>query len=274
MGEAAPPKDISPWLLPKSDLYVITTQECVYKTANGSSCEQDWFKVVSDTLGSDYARVHGLSLLNIRMAVFVHRKHAHKIHHVEAASLPTGIGNVIGNKGGVAVSFFFNESSFCFIGCHLAAREERLEERNNNYKAIFKGLQLEGLRETPFDLTSFYDHVFWAGDLNYRINMTRESAVNLALANEVDQLLETDQLLDEMKNERVFCGFHEPPIHFVPTYRYDRGASTYSHEVSAKLLKSFFLGYKRLFFFPRKIGLLLTATGYSGCPFPTTTCNL
>ena len=89
------------------DLYVITTQECAYKPSNGNSCEQDWFKVVGEALGSDYVFVDGLSLLMIRLVIFVHKKHANKIHHIAAASEATGIGNVIGNKGKKKNFFFF-----------------------------------------------------------------------------------------------------------------------------------------------------------------------
>jgi hypothetical protein len=89
------------------DLYVITTQECQYKPSNGNSCEQDWFKVVGEALGSDYVFVEGLSLLMIRLVIFVHKKHANKIHQIATASEATGIGNVIGNKGNFFIKIFF-----------------------------------------------------------------------------------------------------------------------------------------------------------------------
>ena len=31
-----------------------------------------------------------------------------------------------GNKGAVGISFFLGSTSFCFINCHLAARNERV----------------------------------------------------------------------------------------------------------------------------------------------------
>jgi len=43
------------------------------------------------------------------------------------------------NKGAVGVSFCFEETPFCFVCSHLAARAERLEERRDNYARIIKG---------------------------------------------------------------------------------------------------------------------------------------
>lgn len=78
------------------------------------------------------------------------------------------MGGVMGNKGGVAASFVYRDAtSFAFVGCHLAARASRVRQRGEDYMNICKGLHL-GDRGAQF-LHQFH-HVFWAGDLNYRID--------------------------------------------------------------------------------------------------------
>lgn len=77
-----------------------------------------------------------------------------------------------------------------------------------------------------------FDYLFWCGDLNYRVNMEREQALNLIETNQMEKLFTHDQLQQEMKENRVFSGFFEEPITFKPTYRYNRGNRTYSSEKS------------------------------------------
>jgi len=48
--------------------------------------------------------------------------------------------------------------------------QAEIEHRRANYVEILQGIQL-GLR--GIDLTNQWDHVFWMGDLNYRIDMER-----------------------------------------------------------------------------------------------------
>ena len=121
-------------------------------------------------MGPNYLKIAGLSLLAIRLVVFVRRQHWNKVTNVEKASEATGIGilshththnthnarthytskstlfvgNVIGNKGGVGISFHFYETRLCFVNSHLAARidETRNKQRFQNYRDIVKGLKL------------------------------------------------------------------------------------------------------------------------------------
>lgn len=132
MGEATPPSDNLESWIPKDryDIYVINTQESQYipksrtgNNTNNSSCQSDWFDAVISHLGKNYIKIAGLSLLSIFLIVLVKREHFYRITQVETGSFATGIGGVIGNKGGVAISFKFNETSFCFVGSHLAARQ-------------------------------------------------------------------------------------------------------------------------------------------------------
>lgn len=68
------------------------------------------------------------------------------------------------------------------------------------------------------------------GDLNYRIDtMGRDSVVSAVKANNLSKLLERDQLLASKRKNPWFRlrAFHELPITFAPTYKYDVGTDSY-----------------------------------------------
>lgn len=44
---------------------------------------------------------------------------------VQVSQVRTGIGNALGNKGGVGISFFFGNISLCFINSHLTSGNEK-----------------------------------------------------------------------------------------------------------------------------------------------------
>lgn len=66
-----------------------------------------------------------------------------------------------------------------------------------------------------------FSHIFWIGDLNYRIadNIPRQMFDTTDFSN----ILKSDQLYQEMQKRRVFKGYTEGPITFRPSYRYDPG---------------------------------------------------
>lgn len=68
------------------------------------------------------------------------------------------------------------------------------------------------------------------GDMNYRIDvMGRDSVIRAIRENNLSRLLEGDQLLVSKKRNPGFRlrAFHEAPITFAPTYKYDVGSDQY-----------------------------------------------
>ena len=67
------------------------------------------------------------------------------------------------------------------------------------------------------------------GDLNYRIDHTRDSIINRIKNNDLGPLLERDQLLVERKRNPGFRlrVFQEGALTFAPTYKYDVGTDVY-----------------------------------------------
>ena len=68
------------------------------------------------------------------------------VSNVETAYLPTGIAKLIGNKGGVAISFRILNTSYLFLSCHLAARPSRLNIRIQNYLELVNKIKLGNKR--------------------------------------------------------------------------------------------------------------------------------
>ena len=61
---------------------------------------------------------------------------------LEAHSDAAGIGNVLGNKGAVAVAVTVRSTRLLFICAHFAAHEKQLQQRNAEAARIRAGLFL------------------------------------------------------------------------------------------------------------------------------------
>ena len=144
------------------------------KRAITSRAGSHFASLVHSHLGSeDYFLVRECELMQMRLFVFARTEHRPRISHVEYASQATGIGGVVGNKGGVAVSLKFQDIRLCFLSCHLAAHRKFLAERNRDCEDVLNMLQKK-LATPSASYLSDWDYVFFFGDLNYRL--TKEEA--------------------------------------------------------------------------------------------------
>ncbi|XP_049978550.1 phosphatidylinositol 3,4,5-trisphosphate 5-phosphatase 2 isoform X2 [Alexandromys fortis] len=172
----------------------------------------------------DYRPIAMQSLWNIKVAVLVKPEHENRISHVSTSSVKTGIANTLGNKGAVGVSFMFNGTSFGFVNCHLTSGNEKTTRRNQNYLDILRLLSLGDRQLSAFDISLRFTHLFWFGDLNYRLDMDIQEILNYISRREFEPLLRVDQLNLEREKHKVFLRFSEEEISFPPTYRYERGS--------------------------------------------------
>uniref|UniRef100_A0A8B9F6Y4 phosphatidylinositol-3,4,5-trisphosphate 5-phosphatase n=1 Tax=Amazona collaria TaxID=241587 RepID=A0A8B9F6Y4_9PSIT len=235
MGSTPPPRSIASWLTSKGlgrtqdettaciphDIYVIGTQE-------NSLGDREWVEFLRASLKTlmaiDYRVVALQCLWSIKIVVLVKPEHERRISHVHTSSVKTGIANTLGNKGAVGVSFLFNGTSFGFVNCHLASGSEKTHRRNQNYSDILHSLVLGDKRLGGFDLTLRFTHLFWFGDLNYRLDMDVQDTLAHISKKEFEALLAVDQLNLEREKNKVFLRFSEGDISFPPTYRYERGS--------------------------------------------------
>ncbi|TNN50818.1 Phosphatidylinositol 3,4,5-trisphosphate 5-phosphatase 2B [Liparis tanakae] len=167
MGGSPPPRSLQSWVtccglghtpddstafLPH-DIYALGTQE-------NPQGEKEWTEHIKATLRShthiDFKQVAVQSLWNMRLAVFVKPEHESRVSHVNTASVKTGLGNT----------------------------------RNQNVVDILRLLSLGDRQLAAFDISLRFAHLFWCGDLNYRLDLDVQ----------------------------------EEKIAFPPTYRYERGS--------------------------------------------------
>lgn len=73
------------------------------------------------------------------------------------------------------------------------------------------------------------DLLVWFGDLNYRIDISHDDAIELIQRHQIDSLLTQDQLRTEMSAGRTFNGMREGLIRFVPSYKFDPGSQGFEY---------------------------------------------
>ncbi|GAB9471951.1 Inositol polyphosphate 5-phosphatase [Globisporangium polare] len=283
MHAKRPVDDLRLWIpLNKYHVVAVGSEECVNSIAKSVvfTSKRQWEALLKDTLGAEYVLVCSHSLTAIHNVVFVHESVLPLLSSIQSDAVATGLGNQLGNKGGVGIAFVIGRTSFAFVNCHFDAHQHNTEKRNGNFHRInqelrlFPGKQgvpsatassisahptssavtgqasLDGLGRTTtsrFSMTSSsgnnaatavqvgkkravsecFDRVFWFGDLNYRVNGTRRMVDLLLLHNKHDVLRFNDQLQIEMAKGHVFNHFKEGPLHFRPTYKFDKHSNVY-----------------------------------------------
>ncbi|XP_057872973.1 type IV inositol polyphosphate 5-phosphatase 11 [Cryptomeria japonica] len=225
------------------DFYVVGLQEAPHV---------DIASFIQKALGRNYSMVRAATMQSLRLYIFGRKSLDSLIRDVRVDKIKGGgLGGVVGRqKGAVAISFDFINTSFIFISCHLAPHQSNVEERNSQYQRISQtifsdstsrmhspclqspnrltdplGLKKESKVISPTSLETS-DVVVWLGDLNYRIEGSRNSVGSLINQN-FQQLRAKDQLSREAEKGEIFHGFCEGPLSFRPTYKYDIGTDDY-----------------------------------------------
>ncbi|XP_023179530.1 type II inositol 1,4,5-trisphosphate 5-phosphatase isoform X2 [Drosophila hydei] len=230
---------LRPWLAcgeKAPDIYAIGLQE-LETTAkamlNGNQMQMyatQWVRKILENLhnGVEYEELQSVRLYGIMLIIIVRKQLRQHIVRCRVNSVARGVFKTLGNKGGVAVSFQLNEANICFVNSHLAAHMGNVAERNDDYKAIDMSMRFE---ENGLQLRTIndHDHIFWLGDLNYRIQepIGQQRPGPMSDAQTFELMLQFDQLRMEMSYDRCFKGYTEGEIKFAPTYKYDVGTDTY-----------------------------------------------
>jgi len=165
----------------------------------------------------------------------------------------------MGNKGAVCIRMRLHDSTFCFVSSHLAAHRGNVEGRNNDFASIMAKSAFSGEGESLTEGDSggrpkrqltvsrplgLLDHEFiiWLGDLNYRVDARVPVETVMGLCKDakrnqgaLQSLLRDDQLRKERTEGRVFDGFEEANIQFLPTYKFIPGTSRYDDRPDKKM---------------------------------------
>eukprot|EP01080_Neovahlkampfia_damariscottae_P009143 gene9143-1231_t len=169
-----------------------------------------------------YTKIISHQLVGLYSIICIKNEHVPFISPVRWSQI--GFGSYgLGNKGCIAYQFELYKKTFCFINTHFESGQNKIKERNENYDQIINDNLFDNPKFSPLK----QDFVYFFGDFNYRLNLTREEVLNLIEKKKYSTLMEYDQLTKEKFKNGVFKNFEEEEIDFPPTYRLDRGTNTY-----------------------------------------------
>ncbi|KAJ3738647.1 Endonuclease/exonuclease/phosphatase [Lentinula detonsa] len=184
-----------------------------------------------------YSVVHTESMVGLFTCVMVKNTEKAAVRDVAINTVKRGMGGRYGNKGGILSRFLIDDSSLCFVNCHLAAGQDAVRARNADAAGMLEqqflfpaaGERLAFVGGGDGSMVLDHEIVFINGDMNYRIAQRRDAITAAVRANEHESLFAHDQLLKEIRYNRAcrFRFFTEGPIAFAPTYKYDRRSDVY-----------------------------------------------
>eukprot|EP00934_Nitzschia_sp_Nitz4_P008847 Nitzschia sp. Nitz4//scaffold124_size66437//58765//65003//NITZ4_006121-RA/size66437-processed-gene-0.51-mRNA-1//-1//CDS//3329534582//8837//frame0 len=217
---------------------VVTEQEILnaMENRNTSFLRQ----MVQGVLGDAYFQIADEQRGQMRLHLWAMRRVAKEVKDVKINGANTGIGNVLANKGGIAMTVHWKNTRISFVSAHLAAHEGEsyFINRCENIRSI--------LRESKtFETSSLLDvatsshHTFFFGDLNFRTKMGEDHTVSTDDRKLVDDLIELkdygtlygfDELQEGLAKEALLVGFETPPCDFPPTFKVERQAGIHYKE--------------------------------------------
>jgi hypothetical protein len=159
--------------------------------------------------------------------------------HVEGAHtalIPTGLGGLSGNKGGIAFRLSVAGFPLVFVNMHLPSGNgsDSREQRNLAFADVLRGAAKEFANAgLPVPLERHATFCF--GDLNYRLTMPNREVRWRMSCRDWRTLLCADQLLAQLgEPTSVFAAWDEAEIEFRPTYKYDVGTSRFDTSDKAR----------------------------------------
>ncbi|ORY78942.1 Endonuclease/exonuclease/phosphatase [Protomyces lactucae-debilis] len=205
-------------------------------------------KQVAISSTDTYQLIQVKQLVGLFSCVFVKESLLKHTTSVDATVVKTGLKGRYGNKGGIIIRMTLDDTSICFVNCHLAAGQKHVMARNNDIFSILDQAALPAGTSSQLDRHVFsgggdgsmvLDHevCILNGDLNYRINGRRTHVIQQIKEGKLSKLLEADQLLIELKRNPThrLRSFQEQTIRFPPTYKYDPGSDQYDTSEKARV---------------------------------------
>ena len=193
-----------------------------------------------------YTVLHSENLVGLFSIVFVKSALLPRIRDATIYTIKTGLGGRYGNKGAIVSRFILDDSSMCFLNCHLAAGQHNVRRRNADVRdiveytrsnSLFRQGDLAYVHNGNGSLVLDNEFCIVAGDLNYRLNLKRDYVIDMVEQQRYNELLNSDQLLDELHNNPMFrwSGFQEAPIKFAPTYKFNRMTNEWDSSEKARV---------------------------------------
>ncbi|KAI3964533.1 hypothetical protein MKW92_051158 [Papaver armeniacum] len=180
-----------------------------------------------------YVRIVSKQMVGIYVSIWVRRRLRRHVNNLKVSPVGVGLMGYMGNKGSVSVSMSLFQTRLCFVCSHLTSghKEGDDQRRNSDVYEILKRTQFSSLLAADqVETIPSHDQIFWFGDLNYRLNMLDAEVRKLVAKKQWDGLINSDQLIKELRSGRVFDGWNEGAIDFPPTYKYEFYSDRYVGE--------------------------------------------
>ncbi|KAA8568875.1 hypothetical protein EYC84_007854 [Monilinia fructicola] len=221
------------------DLLVLSLQEIApipYSLIGGSFLVpyfnrfHDAVEKASKKLSTDGSVYTSIAARNVGLTgIMIYAKDPTLIQDLEAGEIGVGAWSM-GNKGAIGIRFTYGSGNtsteLTFVAAHLAAMEEELQRRNQDWKNIVRGLVFSST-------TSNYGTTLPQGDedrpllsISPQDASIYKSTSHLFPRDLVSSpkhysiLFENDQLNQERLAGRTCHGLIEAPVSFPPTYKY------------------------------------------------------
>lgn len=220
------PKDLYPLFNSKSlenvDILSIGVQECgLFKVT-------DWMKTLKRIMNYyGFVDVTSVNMFQMFLCVFIKSDLYPLVDNISSEIKPMGFAKILGNKGGMVISFKICNFRMVFVNCHLAPKPHKVLERNKHAKGILQSVRV-GEKTAEFDTQA--DYLYWMGDFNYRVDYIYEQVLEEISRNNLQFLLSKDQLIRQKQQNHIFTDFQEAEINFWPTYRRIKGTDEYSNK--------------------------------------------
>lgn len=148
----------------------------------------------------DFQIVKHCHRVQMQLYVLVRKPLFEHVDNVEFAIENTGFMHLFPNKGGLLLCFTLFGTRLAFLSCHLTAHEgvKNCEMRNNSIKEILGGVRVV---DTRFDISGQAHHMFWMGDMNYRLTsdpaVPKSSPRNEEMTKEQQTQIRSDYDMEE-----------------------------------------------------------------------------
>ena len=165
---------------------------------------------------------------SIRLNIFVRADIFDRVHSVQVEAINTGYPGAF-NKGAVVCCLNVDATPLVFVSSHLSAHEgaSKCLRRNADVMNIMREAK-KNIRCPKLDIEAIGHHIFWLGDLNYRVTALdgtpadadcREEIHRSIVRRDYAAVLRGDELTREQKAGRVFSEYETPDPSFAPTFK-------------------------------------------------------
>ena len=162
-----------------------------------------------------FLTINSVVMWEMFLVGFLKVEHVPFLKNVQISYVATGMGNLVGNKGGLQLSFILHDYLYNFINVHLVHGAKRLDKRDEMMSEVVR--KMRNHRE-EMDPDVIADFSFILGDMNYRMEGFYETLVP-KIDTIVEERKNLDQLYKSMTQFGRYPDYIEQEITFKPTYK-------------------------------------------------------